>query len=296
ADHPRRRRRGPEATFGSAPVIPFTIVVDPIARRGEVELVPPDGPFATAMRGLLARAEARRIPDRVLLELYAYEIVERMREHIAGGADTVVNVPFWPAAMMQAAGVEAHAARELLAMWPTPCRIVRRRADVAATAARQLETFGVALFEPAAYVAAALEDDPATAGQRAVGMLLCRDDQVLLERRPPTAAVYADCRDTPGGKLEAGESALDALHREAMEELDIAIIATAPLAIACEPDPTSARPFVHHVYLVTQWRGEPRNREGQQLEWRPASTLATDPACNPLLALTAPDLASAGRT
>jgi 8-oxo-dGTP diphosphatase len=69
----------------------------------------------------------------------------------------------------------------------------------------------------------------------------------------------------PGGKISAGESAVDALHRELAEELGI--------------DVTGSEAFMnlHHEYpdrtvdleffIVTGWRGEPRGIEGQGIRW-----------------------------
>jgi mutator protein MutT len=47
-------------------------------------------------------------------------------------------------------------------------------------------------------------------------------DQILLTRRRPDADL-PDLWEFPGGKVEAGESLIEALHREIREELDVAI-------------------------------------------------------------------------
>jgi len=69
----------------------------------------------------------------------------------------------------------------------------------------------------------------------------------------------------PGGKIGAGESAVDALHRELAEELGVTV--------------TAAQPFIqlHHEYpdrtvdleffLVTGWQGKPAGLEGQGIRW-----------------------------
>jgi len=69
----------------------------------------------------------------------------------------------------------------------------------------------------------------------------------------------------PGGKIGAGESAVDALHRELAKELGVTV--------------TAAQPFIqlHHEYpdrtvdleffLVTGWQGKPAGLEGQGIRW-----------------------------
>jgi len=88
----------------------------------------------------------------------------------------------------------------------------------------------------------------------------------------------------PGGKIGAGESAVDALKRELTEELGITI--------------SSPRPFMklHHEYpdrsvdleffLVSDWQGEPAGLEGQGVRWLAATDLDSDellPADKPVV-------------
>src|SRR5450756_1776782 len=56
----------------------------------------------------------------------------------------------------------------------------------------------------------------------AVGVLIRPDGDFLLTSRP-AGKVYAGYWEFPGGKLEPGESALQALQRELHEELGIRI-------------------------------------------------------------------------
>ena len=61
----------------------------------------------------------------------------------------------------------------------------------------------------------------------AVGILIRADGDFLLTSRP-AAKVYAGYWEFPGGKLEAGESVLQALQREFQEEICITTLAAMP--------------------------------------------------------------------
>jgi 8-oxo-dGTP diphosphatase len=100
--------------------------------------------------------------------------------------------------------------------------------------------------------------------QVAVALLL-KDGCVLMgERR--TDKVYPLHWEFPGGKLETGETPLDALRRELLEELAIQIqdaeewmheIATYSIGITYDV----------RYYLVRSWSGQLENREFHQIKW-----------------------------
>lgn len=265
-----------------------TLVFDPVRREGEAALTPDDGTFAAVMRRLARGPHAAAIGDRVLLELYGYELVERMRERLRDGDLGVWNAPLWPAQALAAADVAAHAAAELRAMWPADARLVWRMPDAAALRQRLRALFGGPVFDVPRYLAATPAHELAAAPCRqVVGVFLQRGDEMLLEWRDAARSVYAGHWDTPGGKLEAAETPATALRREVHEELGVELLDARPVALVRELDPTSGAPFLHHVFVAAAWRGELHARERQQLRWVGRAALHADDV-NPMLRHVAP--------
>ncbi len=91
-----------------------------------------------------------------------------------------------------------------------------------------------------------------------------RDGRVLLSRRP-VAAHQGGKWEFPGGKLEAGESAAEALGRELDEELGIRPTRYRPLITVPHDYPDKS--VVLHVFLVEAFSGTPAGREGQAIRW-----------------------------
>lgn len=116
-----------------------------------------------------------------------------------------------------------------------------------------------------------------------VGCLLQHDRQLLLEWRPETARCYASQWDTPGGKLEPGESPEQALRREMWEELGLSLDASALTAVARfdDVDTHSGKVFRHHVFHARVPTKDVRSREGRSLEWHGRAAL---PSLEPLSA------------
>lgn len=125
-----------------------------------------------------------------------------------------------------------------------------------------LLTAAVAL--PYAWLCARLPREPRY--QTAAGLLL-RDGRILLERRPEDSRVYPGLWDTPGGHLEAGESARTACERELLEELGVRVRAARLVCVQDERDAHSGRDYRHHVFAVESWEGEVRSLEGRELAW-----------------------------
>lgn len=117
----------------------------------------------------------------------------------------------------------------------------------------------------------------------ACGVLVQPDGRLLIAQRPE-GKVAAGKWEFPGGKIEAGETGLDALRRELHEELGIEVTAAEPL-LRFRHD-YSDRSVVLDTWRVTAWQGEPQSREQQDFRWqRPdaAATLDVLPTVRPIL-------------
>ena len=116
------------------------------------------------------------------------------------------------------------------------------------------------------------------------GILRDASGRVLLAQRP-AGKHLAGTWEFPGGKREAGESSLQALARELLEELGIEIHDAQPLAAI-----THAYPALHvrlDAWQVTRWTGEPQGLDGQSLAWVPVAELddwPMPPADRPIVA------------
>lgn len=120
----------------------------------------------------------------------------------------------------------------------------------------------------------------------AVGLLWQTDRRLLLASRPPDKP-WAHWWELPGGKIEPGENALQALTRELEEELNIT------------PDPGHTRHWrtTHYHYpsgtvkleffQIYRWTGTLTPLEGQQMAWVNPDDLAD---IGPILPATLPIL------
>lgn len=104
-----------------------------------------------------------------------------------------------------------------------------------------------------------------------VGALI-RRGRVLLVRRAPARRFYPDMWDLFGGHVEAGESAEDALRREAREELGVDVGSFELLGT----DWDRVEQVGFAVYSVSSWTGEPVNAapdEHTEIGWFSADAL-----------------------
>ncbi len=106
----------------------------------------------------------------------------------------------------------------------------------------------------------------------AAGVLRDAAGRVLIAQRPPGGHV-GGFWEFPGGKLQAGESPLQALCRELAEEIGIQVSAASPLMSYRHSYPE--RVVELHVFEVSDYSGEAQGLEGQPLRWVAVEELAT---------------------
>lgn len=123
-----------------------------------------------------------------------------------------------------------------------------------------------------------------TAVAVAVGVLQRADGRVLVAHRD-AARHEGGKLEFPGGKVEADESASQALERELVEEIGVRPTQSEPL-LRLRHD-YADRSVELIVFRVSAWQGEARGAEEQPLEWLEPTALAVDrfPAANrPIIA------------
>lgn len=101
--------------------------------------------------------------------------------------------------------------------------------------------------------------------QVAVGVLIRDDHAFLMTTRPPGKA-YAGYWEFPGGKLEVGESVVEALRRELQEEIGITITDGQPWQTEVIDYPHALVQL--NFWKVTDWTGELQMREAQSFAWQ----------------------------
>ena len=106
----------------------------------------------------------------------------------------------------------------------------------------------------------------------AVGILIKPNGDVLLGQRPE-GKPYAGYWEFPGGKVDAGESILEALKREFVEELGIDVVSAEEW---CGIEHVYEHAHVRlHFFISREWRGEPQSLEGQAFAWQ--GTVGVEP-------------------
>lgn len=103
-----------------------------------------------------------------------------------------------------------------------------------------------------------------------VGAAIVREGRLLAQQRSYPAEA-AGLWELPGGRVEPGESDVDAVRRECLEELGIEVTPT----VAVGPDVVLRDDLVLRVYGATLDEGEPHPHDHQAVAWLTEGTLDT---------------------
>lgn len=120
--------------------------------------------------------------------------------------------------------------------------------------------------------------------QVAVGIIRNASYEIFLAQRSASSHM-ANKWEFPGGKIETGESAEQALARELAEETGIEV--TRARAIGSADHTYEDVRVTLHFFLVEEWKGEPWGREGQPQRWVKQAELVAEefpPANHQLIA------------
>lgn len=105
----------------------------------------------------------------------------------------------------------------------------------------------------------------------AVGIIQNEKAQVLINQRIVKDRYFRKW-EFPGGKLELGETAQQALNRELEEELGIFVESSKELMLL-EHDYSDRKVRLHVLYVI-KYSGEPQGKEGQAIRWSELSQLS----------------------
>jgi 8-oxo-dGTP diphosphatase len=107
--------------------------------------------------------------------------------------------------------------------------------------------------------------------KQVVAALIMRDDKVLVCQRTRHQSMPLKW-EFPGGKVEPGEGAQDALYRELEEELGIRAT-IGPHVTTIRHTYNRGAAFELHFFLVQEFAGEIQNRIFREVRWAPRSEL-----------------------
>lgn len=104
-----------------------------------------------------------------------------------------------------------------------------------------------------------------------VSFLLVSEGKILVEKRRQDKPLDPGLVAIPGGHMETGETELDALEREVMEELGVNFSNPQYLctlfhyAVAKQQESQEVQKI--HYYLIEDWQGELQSLEAESVYW-----------------------------
>ena len=98
----------------------------------------------------------------------------------------------------------------------------------------------------------------------AAGVILNARHEVLIALRPRDK-LQGGLWEFPGGKVEAGETAQEALARELLEEINLTVLESSRFLVVDHD--YGDKQVKLDVWLVTQHSGIPHGREQQEITW-----------------------------
>jgi len=100
-----------------------------------------------------------------------------------------------------------------------------------------------------------------------VGIIILKDNKILLGKRNEGNVLGGDSWTCPGGKLEFGENIIDAAKREAEEETSIKV--NEMKLISVSNDIAYSNHFVTLGFLCKEFEGQPKIMESNKItEWK----------------------------
>ena len=108
----------------------------------------------------------------------------------------------------------------------------------------------------------------------AVGILIKKDGQVLMAKRPK-GKISSGFWEFPGGKVKSGESLEHALQRELFEEVGVSVYSFFPWITRVTHQ--NGCDVILKFFRVNIWEGNPVAREGQELKWQSPSEIRVNP-------------------
>ncbi|MEZ5480695.1 MAG: 8-oxo-dGTP diphosphatase MutT [Porticoccaceae bacterium] len=118
------------------------------------------------------------------------------------------------------------------------------------------------------------QDDTPERVHVAAAVIVGGDSRILISRRPDHLH-QGGLWEFPGGKVDAGESDEQAVHRELYEELSIRVESSVPF-IQVSHDYPDKRVLLD-FWKVTAFSGEPEGSEGQLIRWVTLDSLTDYP-------------------